>query len=101
VLRKSGVALAPGAVVTYAHSCWFRGQFVPHLVVQSASGPVTVMILPGEQVATRERFNEVPYSGVIAPIDGGSVAVLTRGQGGDLDAVLDSVLAALKAPAAG
>lgn len=101
VLRKSGVDLAPGAAVTYAHSCWFRGQFVPHLVVQSASGPVTVMILPGEKVARQERFVEAPYSGIIAPVDGGAVAVLSRGQRGDVEAVLDTVLASLKTGSAG
>lgn len=101
VLRKSGVNLAPDTAVTYAHSCWFRGQFVPHLVVRSASGPVTVMILPGEDVARRERFEEAPYSGIIAPVDGGAVAVLSRGQRGDLEAVLDQVLASLKPGSAG
>jgi len=100
VLRKSGIELAPGAVVSYAQSCWFRGKFVPHLVVQSARGPVTVMILPGEYSAARERFDEAPYTGVIAPVQGGSVAVLARDGVGDVDAVLENFLVALKPPAA-
>jgi hypothetical protein len=79
VVRRSGVALAPEARVTYAHSCLFRGQFVPHLVVQSSVGPVTVMILPGESVRQRQPFSEGGYSGVIEPGVGGAFAILARG----------------------
>ena len=49
VLSRSGVRLKPGAgMISYAMSCWFRGQFVPHLVVQSERGPVTVLLLTRE-----------------------------------------------------
>lgn len=79
VVRQSGVALAPEARVTYAHSCLFRGRFVPHLVVQSSVGPITVMILPGETVSRRQQFVEGGYSGVIEPGAGGAFAILARG----------------------
>ncbi|MBV8496021.1 MAG: DUF3379 family protein, partial [Gammaproteobacteria bacterium] len=58
-LRGSGVEL--GIVsdkVTYAQSCWFHGRYVPHLVVQTAHGPVTVMILRHEPVSARRTFHE-------------------------------------------
>ncbi len=80
VLRRSGVALAPDApLVSYAQSCWFRNRFVPHLVVQTADGPVTVMVLPHERVTTAEVVDEGGYRVLIAPADHGAIAVLSEG----------------------
>jgi Protein of unknown function (DUF3379) len=79
VLRKSGVKLGRGMEpVVYASSCWFRGHFVPHVVVTTKHGPVTVMILLHEQVAAAQRFNDGGYSGLLVPASTGSVAVLSR-----------------------
>ncbi|HWG69648.1 MAG TPA: DUF3379 family protein [Steroidobacteraceae bacterium] len=81
VLRNSHLRLAGGAgIVSYASSCQFRGHRVPHLVIQSESGPVTVMVLVHEPVAAPVNFDEQGYRGVIVPVTGhGSLAVLTRG----------------------
>ncbi len=80
VLRKSGVKLGARAnPVVYASACWFRGHYVPHFVVMTSSGPVTVMILVHEPVASSEHFNEAGYSGMLVPADGGSIAVVSRG----------------------
>lgn len=79
VLRKSGVNLGPGMMpVVYASSCWFRGHFVPHVVVTTPDGPVTVMILLHEQVKAAQQFNEDGFSGLLVPARTGSVAVLSR-----------------------
>jgi Protein of unknown function (DUF3379) len=79
VLRKSGVKLGTGmAPVVYASSCWFRGHFVPHVVVTTKHGPVTVMILLHEQVSAAQQFNEDGYTGLLVPASTGSVAVLSR-----------------------
>jgi hypothetical protein len=79
VLRKSGVRLGPGIQpVVYASSCWFRGHFVPHFVVMTKDGPVTVMILVNEKVAASQQFKEDGYSGLLVPARTGSVAVLSR-----------------------
>src|SRR6267154_3773045 len=43
-------------VVSYASSCSFRGHKVPHLVVQTNSGPVTVMVLTHEALRSAMRF---------------------------------------------
>ena len=52
VLADAGVRIAPDVgVVSYSNTCRFRGHDVPHLVVQTADGPVTVMILRHERVA--------------------------------------------------
>ena len=62
-------------------SCQFRGHRVPHLVVQTEMGPVTVMVLAHESVSKPEPFDEQGYRGVILPVPGrGSLAVLARGR---------------------
>lgn len=82
VLRDSHLQLNPDVgVVSYAQSCLFRGHHVPHLVVQTATGPVTVMVLVHESVSKAVQFDENGYRGVIVPVAGhGSLAVLTRGK---------------------
>jgi hypothetical protein len=101
VLRDSHLRLAGGAgMVSYASSCAFRGHHVPHLVIQTESGPVTVMVLVHERVSKLVQFDEQGYRGVIMPVAGhGSLAVLTRGPTTDLktvehiaDRVLDSIV---------
>ena len=80
VLRGAGVELNINSDrITFASSCWFRGHYVPHLVVQTARGPATVIILRHEQVRTRSTFHEAGMAGVIAPAQFGSIAVLTHG----------------------
>jgi hypothetical protein len=85
VLKDSKLRLRPDAgVVSYASSCAFRGHHVPHLVVQTASGPVTVMVLVHESVRHVMQFDEQGYRGTIVPVPGhGSIAVLMRGSGID------------------
>ena len=89
VLRESHIRLRPSVgTVSYARSCGFRGQHVPHLVVQTDMGPVTVMVLVHESVPKPVPFDESGYRGVILPVPGhGSLAVLVRGQSIDMDAV--------------
>jgi Protein of unknown function (DUF3379) len=80
-LGDAHVRLDPKAgMVSYARSCLFRAHHVPHLVVQTEMGPVTVMVLVHESVFKPERFDEQGYHGVILPVSGhGSLAVLVRG----------------------
>jgi hypothetical protein len=83
VLKDSKLKLKPDAgIVSYASSCSFRGHVVPHLVVQTASGPVTVMVLVHEPMRKSMDFNEEGYRGTIVPVPGhGSLAVLMRDSG--------------------
>jgi hypothetical protein len=103
VLRDSHLHLATGAgagMVSYANSCLFRGHRVPHLVMQTEAGPVTVMVLVHERASKTVRFDEQGYRGVIVPVAGhGSIAVLTRGPATDIKTieaiahrVLDSIV---------
>jgi len=83
VLKDSKLELKPDAgIVSYASSCSFRGHVVPHLVVQTASGPVTVMVLVHESMRSPKDFDEQGYRGTIVPVPGhGSIAVLMHDAG--------------------
>lgn len=83
VLKDSKLRLKPDAgIVSYASSCTFRGYKVPHLVVQTPSGPVTVMVLVHESVRKPTQFDDQGYRGTIVPVPGhGSIAVLMRDPG--------------------
>ena len=112
VLQNTHLRLKPDAgMVSYAASCLFRGHQVPHLVVQTSMGPVTVMVLVHESVSKAVPFDEEGYRGVILPVPGhGSLAVLVHDQQGDLSAVqadrlaragrdrLDELMSRSKAP---
>jgi hypothetical protein len=95
VLGASGVRITSGVgAVSYARRCWFRGHFVPHVVVQTETGPVTVLVLRHEHPSSAVDFAEQGYAGRIVPADRGSVAVIGT-TGADLDAVAARVLDAL------
>ncbi|MEP6547694.1 MAG: DUF3379 family protein, partial [Gammaproteobacteria bacterium] len=89
VLRNTHLRLAAGsAMVSYANSCEFRGHRVPHLVIQTESGPVTVMVLVHERASKSVQFEEQGYRGVIVPVPGhGSIAVLTQGANTEIKTV--------------
>jgi hypothetical protein len=100
VLKDSNLSLKPGAgMVSYASSCAFRGHKVPHLVVQTQSGPVTVMVLVHESVRNPKHFDSQGYRGTIVPVPGhGSIAVLMRDaepQSADVNAIAAQVDAAI------
>jgi Protein of unknown function (DUF3379) len=100
VLRKSGVKLGPGMLsIVYASSCFFRGHFVPHFVVTTEDGPVTVMILVHETVSAPQHFNEDGFTGMLVPAPTGSVAVLSRTPM-PLEKPASSVVKALQSPGA-
>jgi hypothetical protein len=92
VLAGAGVSLdTPDTTVTYARSCLFNGHWVPHLVVRTAMGPVTVMVLRQEHIAARQSFRQNGYSGILVPSPaGGTLAVIVQG-----DPNMDEVARAL------
>jgi uncharacterized protein DUF3379 len=100
VLKRANMTLNPNAAsVSYASSCSFRGQVVPHLVVQSPGGPVTVMVLIHESVSKARQFDEQGYRGTILPIPHhGSIAVLMKELGttpAEIDAIAAQVRSAI------
>jgi hypothetical protein len=91
ILRNAGVTLdANSDKVMYARSCPFRGHKVPHLVVSTSRGPVTVLVLRYESVKARESFHEDGMTGVITPAPRGSIAVLAKGNE-NIDEVAEQV----------
>ena len=88
VLAGAGVSVdGADTTVTYARSCLFKGHWVPHLVVRTATGPVTVMVLRQEHIAARQSFRQNGYSGILVPSPaGGTLAVIVQGDP-DLDEV--------------
>jgi len=79
---------ADAGLVTYANSCLFRGHQVPHLVVQTATGPITVMVLTHEAARLSMHFDEGGYQGLILPVPHhGSIALLERGSAIDPETV--------------
>lgn len=87
VLNRAGLSLRPGiGTVSYAKTCWFRGRRVPHLVVQTDTGPVTVMVLRNEIVPEPVNFTERGFAGKIIPAGPGSIAII-----GDDDAELTQI----------
>ncbi|HYM35877.1 MAG TPA: DUF3379 family protein [Steroidobacteraceae bacterium] len=62
--------------VSYARNCLIRGHFVPHLVVQTESGPVAVILLPDEKITRVEHFDEQEYHGMLLPAERGAMAVI-------------------------
>jgi len=87
ILAKAGVALDTSSdKVVYARTCPFRGHEVPHLVVTTSRGPVTVLVLRYETVKKQVSFHEAGMTGVITPAPHGSIAVLAKGDD-NIDAV--------------
>jgi len=93
ILAASGLRLEPGSTdVVYARSCWFRGHWVPHLVVSTGRGPVTVMVLRAEALPDPVALQSEGYRGELLPFDRGSLAVIAR----DADVVTPELLAQLR-----
>jgi len=92
VLAANGFRLRGDAgLVSYAMSCRFHGSTVPHLVVQTDSGPVTVLVLRKDPVTKPVRFHEQGYEGTITAFGPGSIALI-----GASDANLTQVEARLR-----
>lgn len=95
VLDRAGIRLHPEAgTVSFANTCSFRGERVPHLVVQTDAGPVTVLVLRKERVEAPARFDEQGYAGILVPAGPGSIAVVGASSR-NLDAVARQVQAAV------
>jgi hypothetical protein len=66
---------------------------VPHLVVQTPQGPVTVLLLRHRNVSEPVRLAEQGYVGVVLPAPRGSIAIV--GQQMDLDGIARQIFEAV------
>jgi hypothetical protein len=91
VLQPSHVRLRPDmGTVTFAMRCEFEGHVVPHLVVQTDRGPVTVLLLLHRSVGAATRIEEGGYFAVVLPAPRGSIAIVGRDAAG-IDAIAQQV----------
>ena len=63
-------------LITYAQSCTINGKSVPHLVIQGERGPITILLMPEEDVAKASSFEGANTQGIILPVGGGSIAII-------------------------
>ena len=73
-------------LITYAQTCVINGKKIPHLVIQGARGPVTILLLPDEMVDAAVTIEGESINGVILPVGNGSVAII-----GEQDEQLESI----------
>jgi hypothetical protein len=73
-------------LITYAQSCSINGKDVPHLVIQGARGPITILLMPHEKLAEATTLDGVNIKGIILPVGDGSIAII-----GDREEQLDQV----------
>ena len=63
-------------LITYAQSCEINGKTVPHLVIQGELGPVTILLMPDEEIAAAQTLDGDNVHGVILPVGNGSIAII-------------------------
>jgi hypothetical protein len=77
VVNRFGVhAEALPAQVNFAHPCPMRKDEGAHLVLAGKQGPVTVLIIPGEQVQARTAVSDERFEGYIVPTRYGALAII-------------------------
>ena len=64
-------------LITYAQSCRINGHEVPHLVMQGERGPITILLMPYENIGNKaQEFGGEGVNGVILPVGDGSIAII-------------------------
>jgi len=80
VLDPDGTRLRPDiGDVTFAARCLFDGRIVPHLVVRTPEGPVTVLMLRHRTIRKPVEIDEQGYRGLVLPAPHGSIAIVGQG----------------------
>lgn len=97
VLRGGRATLAaPVGRVSYAKLCPFRGRMVAHFVVQGERGPVTVMLLPDEDVAAPTPIDEDGFMGTLVPVEGGGSVAIVGEPDEPMESIRDRLLQAVR-----
>ncbi len=63
-------------LVTFAWTCIIHGKKVPHLIIQGKRGPITLLLMPDEEVDVATTLQGIGIKGVILPIGRGSIAII-------------------------
>jgi hypothetical protein len=64
--------------MSYAGECVVEGQKGLHIVIQDKQGPVTVIVMPGQQIEAMQSFAASGYHGELLPVKGGVVAIVAN-----------------------
>jgi hypothetical protein len=72
-------------LITYARTCPINGKQGPHLVIRGAKGPITLLLMPDEEIEGPVTLTGEGIKGVIIPVGHGSIAII-----GDRDEILES-----------
>lgn len=72
--------------IHYAGTCKIRRSTGVHIVIQGKKAPLTILLMPGEQVSKRLTIHNKDFNGIILPVKNGSIAIIGDKQE-DLDAV--------------
>jgi hypothetical protein len=73
-------------LITYATSCEINGHSIPHLVIQGERGPITILLLPDENIGNAVALEGIGMTGVILPVGNGSIAII-----GDRDEPMENI----------
>ncbi len=73
-------------LITYAQTCIINGKYVPHLVIQGQHGPVTILLMPDEEISGPQSLTGHSVNGVILPVGDGSIAIIGEA-GEDLEPI--------------
>jgi Protein of unknown function (DUF3379) len=80
VLDPEGTRLRAGiGDVTFAARCVHQGHVVPHLVVRTPEGAVTVLLLRHREIDEPVQIAEQGLEGVVLPAPRGSIAIVGQG----------------------
>lgn len=63
-------------LISYAQTCTINGKKIPHLVIQGEQGPVTILLMPEEEIADAVSLDGENVHGVILPVGTGSIAII-------------------------
>lgn len=64
--------------MSYAGICDVEGQKGLHIVIQEKGEPITIIVMPGQQVAAMQAFEKSGYHGELMPVKGGVVAIVAN-----------------------
>jgi len=62
--------------MSYAGICDVEGQKGLHIVMQDNGHPITIIVMPGQQIAAMKAFKKSGYQGELMPVKGGVVAIV-------------------------
>ena len=74
--HASKIQALPGRTINYAGACPIRKNQGAHVIVDSDTGPITILFMTGEFVRGRSQLNDARFQGVIIPTEQGSMAII-------------------------